>query len=78
MKYTFFDTKNNILYINSNQLLPCTKGMSFKEYHKAYDKAFTMSYKERINQFACNEAKEEIKKELKAHKDCKISEYLNI
>lgn len=77
MKYTRFSEKHNTLYINTKQLLPNTSGLSWKEHCKANDEAFKMSLDERIEKYACEEAKQEIQSELEKHKGCKISEYAN-
>ena len=75
MKYTFFDTKSNTLYIRGEVLFPDTKGMSFKEHCKRYDEAFKMPYEKRVELFAPIEAKQEIAEQLKTHSGCKISEF---
>lgn len=77
MRFTHFSEKHNTLYILSDQILPNTKGMGWKDHCKAYQEAFKMPYHERIERWACEEAKREIKQEMKAHKGCKLSEYCN-
>lgn len=74
----YFDKKSNTLYINSDIILPNTKGMSFREHCKAFDEAFKLSYEERIEKFATKEQKEKIRKALEEHKGCNISEYSNV
>lgn len=70
--------KRNELCINSKQLLPDTTGMSFKAHCKAYDEAFKLSYKERLEKFACKECKDEVAEELKKHKGCMVTEFTDI
>ena len=76
MKYTKWSEKDNTLYIYSDHLLPDTTGMSWKEHSRAYKEAFAMSYQDRLEKFCKNpEVKKEIKAEIEAHKDCKLSEF---
>ena len=77
MKYTKFDEKRNTLYINSFAILPNVRGLGYKEHGEALGKAFTMSYIERIEAYASEEAKAEILAEMKKHEGCKISEFCN-
>lgn len=77
MKYTQFDKRLNTLYINSNVILPNVRGLGYKEHGEMLGKAFTMSYIERIEAYASEEAKAEIYKEMKKHEGCKISEFCN-
>lgn len=77
MRFTKYDEKTNTLYINSMAIMPNTRGLSFKEHHAAMKKAFSMSYTERIDAYAGNDAKIEILSELEKHAGCKISEYVN-
>ena len=46
-KYTMYSKKENALYINSDVILPDTKGMPFREHCKAYKDAFNMSYEKK-------------------------------
>lgn len=78
MRYTSFSEKDNCLYINSNQLLPDTSGMTFKESYKACKEAFKKTYEERLKMYANNECRKEVEEELKKHKGCEISEFLTI
>lgn len=78
MRYTNFSEKYNCLYINSNQLLPDTSGMTFKESYKARKEAFKKTYEERLKLYANNECRKEVEEELKKHKGCEISEFLTI
>ena len=75
MRYTFFDTKRNTLYINSNLMLPNTKGMSFKEHCKEYDKAFALPYPERLEKFCPDTIRPLVEEEIANHPGCKISEF---
>lgn len=76
-RYTYFSEKQNCLFIHSNQLLPNTSGLSWKEHSRAYKQAFAMSYEERLKKFANEECQKEVKEELKKHKGCSISEFMN-
>ena len=75
MKITMWDEKNNTLYIASSVILPNTKGMTLKQHRDEYHKAFEMSYKERIIQFANEEQQKIIYEEMGKHEGCKISEF---
>lgn len=76
-KYTWYDSKNDILYIEAHQLMPNTRGMSFREHCKALDAAFAMPYEDRIEAYASALAKEVIYDQLRKHKGCRISEYIS-
>ena len=78
MKYTYFNKKENLLCISSKQLLPDTTEMSFKAHCKAYNEAFKLSYKERLEKFACKECQDEVAEMLKKHKGCKITEFTSV
>lgn len=78
VKYTYFDKKENLLCINSKQLLPDTTGMSLKTHCKAYNEAFKLSYEERLEKFACEECRKEVVEELKKHKGCKVTEFTGV
>lgn len=67
-----YDSKNNILYINTEIIMCDTTGLTFKERTQAIMNYFKLSYEERINLSAY---KEEILKEMAKHPHCKISEF---
>ncbi len=75
MRYTFFDTKRDTLYINSNLILPDTKGMKFRDHCKKYDEAFAKSYEERLQEYCPQDIRVQIQEELDKHPGCKISEF---
>ena len=66
MKYTIWDKTLNTLYVLSDVMKPrqCNQ--------QDYGQVFRLSYEERINQFASEEAKEEIANALRIHKGCRI------
>ena len=71
MKITEFDQKTNTLYIYTPAIMPKSKGW------KEMKAAFAMSYEERIEKFASDKDKAEIKAALEEHKGCMISEFIN-
>ena len=75
--WCMYSPKMNILYINSYAILPNTNGMSNKEAFKATKQAFDLSYEERIERYATDEQKAQIREALAEHPDCEISEYMN-
>lgn len=75
MGYTNFSTKDNTLYILSDQLLPNTKGMSFRDHCKAYDEAFKLDMLKRLELYGNEACKKEVAEQLKLHEGCKISEF---
>lgn len=78
MRYTFFDTKRNTLYINTDVILPNTKGMSFKEHAKKYKEAFAKSYEERLQDYCPQNIRVLVQTELDKHPGCKISEFSDL
>ena len=75
MGYTMFSEKHNTLYILSGQLLPNTKGMSFRDHCKAYDEAFKLDRLKRLELYGNEACKKEVEEQLKLHKGCDISEF---
>lgn len=75
MDFFDYDSKNNVLYINTDIILCDTKGMTPRERAKAIYKHLSLSYEERINQ---SKYKDVILKEIEKHPNCKISEFSNI
>lgn len=69
MRNTLYDEKRNILSIRTELIMP--KNCSREEHRKA----FTMSYKERLERFCPKEIRTEIEKEIAAHPGCKLSEF---
>ena len=76
-RYTMYSRKDNTVYINSDVILPDTKGMSFREHCKAYDEAFKMDYRKRLQEFCPDNIRKEIEADLDSHPGCKISEFCN-
>lgn len=74
-RYTMYSSKDNTVYINSDVILPDTKGMSFREHCKAYKDAFKMSYEKRLETFCSKNIREEIQAEIDSHPGCLISEF---
>ena len=77
-KYGYYDAKHNIVFIKSDCLLPNTDGMAWKDHCAAYDKAFKMSYQERLEAYATEEQREAISAFLAEHEGAAISEYVNV
>ena len=77
-KWAYYSEKDNTVYINGSAILPDTRKLSFREHCKQYDKAFAMSYEDRINKFATDTQKAEILEIIGAHPGCNISEYTNV
>ena len=69
MRITYFNEKQNVLYINTN--LITKRGRTINETLKYFDKP----YSERINE---SQYKEQINEELKKHPGCKISEFMDL
>lgn len=68
MKHTMYDEKRNTLYILTSDIMP--------KNGKEWKKAWSMSYKERIEKFCTDkDVRNEIERELENHKGCKISEF---
>lgn len=78
MRYTFFNTKTNTLYINTKLMIPNTKGMSFRDHCKRFDETFALSYSERLKKFCPKDIRVQIQKELDKHPGCKIGEFDDI
>lgn len=74
-KYTMYSKKENALYINSDVILPDTKGMPFREHCKAYKDAFNMSYEKRLEAFCPENIRKEIQAEIDSHPGCVLSEF---
>lgn len=74
--YVWYSAKDNMVYINSEELTPDCSGMSFKERRDAFNEAYKLSYAERLEKFGSDVAKAYVKEELEAHKGCGISEFL--
>ena len=73
----WYSWKTNTLFINSNAILPDTTGMTMKERVRANKAAFALSYEERIERYATEQQKLEIRKALEEHPNCNISEFIN-
>lgn len=78
MRVTFYDKKTDTVYINSDLILPNTKGLPFKEHSKKTMAAFKLSYQERIKQFTPEQYKKEINEAITSHEGCKISEFSDL
>ena len=76
-KWWWYDPNRNVLYINSEAILPDTTGMSWKEHSKAIKGAFKMSYQERIEAFANEEQKKAILEAIATYPEATLSEYCN-
>ena len=74
-RYTFFSTKDNTLFIRTDEMLPDTTGMSWRDHCKAIDDAFKLSYDKRLELYGCEACKKEVAEQLKLHKGCKVSEF---
>lgn len=75
IEYTMYSEKENTLYINSDVILPDTKGMPFREHCKAYDNAFKMSYEKRLEAFCPENIRKEIQAKIDSHPGCILSEF---
>ena len=69
MKNTIWGEKENTLYIRTAIIMP--KNCSREEYNKAFD----LSYPERIKRYCQEDVRAEIENEIKNHPGCKISEF---
>lgn len=74
--YVWFSVRDNMLYINSEELTPNCDGMSFKERRDAFNEAYKLSYLERLEKWGSDDAKAYVKEELELHKGCGISEFI--
>ena len=77
-RYAIFDNKRNTLYINSDLMLPKKKGGWTKEWSKEVSEAFKLTYQERLEKYCPEDIREQVQKEIKAHKGCKISEFTGV
>lgn len=74
--YVWYSAKDNMVYINSEELTPDCSGMSFQERRKAFDEAYKLSIPDRLEKWGSDIAKAYVKEELEAHKGCAISEFI--
>lgn len=74
--YVWYSAKDNMVYINSEELTPDCSGMSFKERREAFNEAYKLSIRDRLEKFGSDVAKAYVKEELEAHKGCGISEFI--
>lgn len=77
-KHGYYDAKDNVVYIKSDCLLPNTDDMTWQDHCAAYDKAFKMSFEERVKAYATDEQREAIFAFLAEHEGATISEYMDV
>lgn len=65
----YYSEKNDTLYINTDILVP------EKANREAYAKAFQMTIRERLEEYAPENVRQAIKEEIAVHKGCNISEF---
>ena len=65
----YYSEKNNTLYINTDILVPRNAD------REAFEKAFQMTIKERLETYAPDNVKKAIEEEIAEHKDCSLSEF---
>ena len=65
----YYSEKNNTLYINTDILVPKNPN------RQAFEKAFQMTIRERLEEYTPKEVKKAILEEIAEHKDCNLSEF---
>ena len=80
MKYTMIIESMHAIAIKSDQVTRNLRGlkMSMKERWKLLEEDFSKSYDERIELYACEEAKAEIKAMREKYPDYSLTEYSNM
>lgn len=74
--YVWYSVRDNMVYINSEELTPDCSGMTWSERREAFNEAYKLSIPDRLEKFGSDVAKAYVKEELEAHKGCGISEFL--
>lgn len=72
----WYSQRDNTVYILSRLIEPSTVGKSPREITKIMDAVFRMSYPDRIEKYASEDAKKLIYAEIEKHPGCKISEFM--